>query len=455
MSTKVKQKQKQKHRPKPSLDRSDSTKRAARAARFSTTLDANFQALKKKRKDEQESFQAKQSTNWEKSSVLVGTCRQMCPEFELEERKLQHAIHPYELDPVSKQAHPSLAVKAYHRPAAGKGPILPSDVRPPSILKNTIDYLFKVILDRYSLREAHAFVRDRTRAVRQDFSVQSSFSQDSVYCHELIARFHIISLHELAHTPNFSRQQEIEQLSKILYTLGQLYDYMHLRNEHCTHEAEFRAYMVLLSLGDPSVGLDTLSWPDFVFKKPIVKTSLKLYSLAQRNNHTITTSNSISLSLVSSFNTEATSNLYTRFFKIASSFRVSYLMGCLLDLFVPSIRTGALKAMKKCYLSAHSNIPFKDLMKILAATSEDELVQCCKMHGLKIEYIGEQPSAVVLNRKTVITEPLLSSEISCRFADEKKPGTNVSDLICLDTDGSSLHRKKPKLFKKRSIMRQR
>ncbi|WBW74691.1 nuclear export factor Sac32 [Schizosaccharomyces osmophilus] len=436
---------KAKSRPRPPMDPSNTAKRrAARSARFSSGTDLKYQTLRKSRMKEQEAFEAQQSKHWQESTILVGTCTQMCPEFEVAERTIQKSIHPYEKHPETHQPDPEFTVKAYHRPAAGKGPILPSDVRPPAILRKTTEYLLQQVLRKHPFHEAHAFVRDRTRAIRQDFSVQSSFTNESIYCHELIARFHIVSLHELKGQPAFSSQQEIEQLSKVLYTLGQLYDYKRMKNQANRHEPEFRAYMVLLSLGDPAISVETLSWSPDLIEKPIVQTALALHSYAQRNNHTEQRFKHVDLSLISSTNTEAAPNFYTRFFKVAKGFKTTFLMACILDMFLPSLRTGALKAMKKSYLSAHANIPFSDLLRILSLPRNEELIKICKSHGLQIEFTDEQPLSVILNKRALIHDPLPEDNEYSYLANTKHPKISISNIICVASDHAKLQRRRSK-----------
>lgn len=95
---------------------------------------------------------------------FFGTCTQMCPEFERHEREYQNntdrwervssarsdtfnhsaSDHIWSFDsqdlllwqyPGTMRIDPLKAVKAFHRPAAGNDQPLPSDVRPPHILK--------------------------------------------------------------------------------------------------------------------------------------------------------------------------------------------------------------------------------------------------------------------------------------------------------------------------------
>lgn len=72
------------------------------------------------------------------------------------------------------------------------------------------------ILGQYPLEKCHPFIRDRTRSIRQDFTLQNIRDQKAVEAHERIARFHILCLHEMCHLDEekFSEQQETEQLRK-------------------------------------------------------------------------------------------------------------------------------------------------------------------------------------------------------------------------------------------------
>jgi hypothetical protein len=109
------------------------------------------------------------------------------------------------------------AVKMYHRPAAGNEQPLPSDVRTPEALRRSLDYLFTLFPSAgppSALRPSHGFVRDRTRAIRQDFTIQSSKGAIAIECHERMARYHIHCLHALGEEEGFSVQQEMEQLRK-------------------------------------------------------------------------------------------------------------------------------------------------------------------------------------------------------------------------------------------------
>jgi hypothetical protein len=151
----------------------------------------------------------------EEAKLFLGTCTDMCPRFEREQREYQNNVERWELDPATGRIDARRAVKAFHRPAAGNEQALPSDVRPPHVLISTLDYLFDDIMcGGYPLEVTHGFIRDRTRSIRQDFTLQNNRGSEAILCHERIARFHILSLHLMRNVTGFSEQQETEQLRK-------------------------------------------------------------------------------------------------------------------------------------------------------------------------------------------------------------------------------------------------
>ena len=116
-------------------------------------------------------------------------------------------------------------VKKFRRAAAGIEEQLPSDLRKPHVLSQTCDYLFnEVIANAPELGRVHNFVWDRTRAIRNDFTIlQVSAPEDlshAVDCLERIARFHILSLHQMAGVKEkdftYNWQQDREQLDRTL-----------------------------------------------------------------------------------------------------------------------------------------------------------------------------------------------------------------------------------------------
>jgi hypothetical protein len=89
------------------------------------------------------------------------------------------------------------AVKKYARPSVNLDnvEVMPSEVRPPSVLKHTMDYLIDSILHRrdHGIIEVYNFIRDRSRSIRQDFTYQNITNELYIEIHEQIARFRILT----------------------------------------------------------------------------------------------------------------------------------------------------------------------------------------------------------------------------------------------------------------------
>lgn len=96
---------------------------------------------------------------------------------------------------------------------------------PPPLQQKTLDYLFHDLLPRTtSWISVQEFIFDRTRAIRQDFTIQGGRSHIAVECHERIARFHILSLHEsrLGPRPDTDWEAELRSAYSLKLDIDQL-----------------------------------------------------------------------------------------------------------------------------------------------------------------------------------------------------------------------------------------
>ncbi|ODQ52466.1 hypothetical protein SAICODRAFT_81104, partial [Saitoella complicata NRRL Y-17804] len=319
---------------------------------------------------------------------FVGTCVEMCPEFERVQRERQNNVDRLECDPETGRVSRERAVKIFHRPAAGDPPPLPSDVRPPLVLKKTLDYLVdKILCGPHEYASVHSFVRGRTRGIRQDFTVQGVSDPIAIECHERIARFHILSSHFMCEVPEFQAQQEAEQLWKVLQTLSQFYDDAHERGEICPNEAEFKSYMILYHIRNAELPHEAQDYPPELFNNPQIQLALKLASMAQRSNNV---ANRFTFP-----NAEASLHQFTRFFKLVRSERVGYLTVCLLEQHFSSIRKGALKALRGS-LAGKPPIAIDTLVAMLGYESPEEAAADCEHWGVEVvrdENTGEVVAA--------------------------------------------------------------
>jgi hypothetical protein len=119
----------------------DDEMQAQRADRFeggSSSLEGNRFLQLKRVREEQRKLQPDDGyvpRSLGEAVNLVGTCLDMCPEYEREEREYQNNVDKLEFVTGTRRIDPAKAVKAYHRPAAGNEVPPPSDIRPPHILK--------------------------------------------------------------------------------------------------------------------------------------------------------------------------------------------------------------------------------------------------------------------------------------------------------------------------------
>ncbi|KAK9122598.1 hypothetical protein Sjap_012200 [Stephania japonica] len=179
------------------------------------------------------------------SSPIVGTCSEMCPVRERAQRERLRDLSVFErLNGNPGRTSPSLA---------------PSDVRPLQVLQGTLTYLLNLFNNssEYPFEVVHDFIFDRTRAIRQDLSMQNVVDDQAVCMHEEMVKFHIISHYRLSRcidNPHASslRHLNMEQLLKSLTSLYDLYEANQKSSSVTKNKAEFYSFYVLLQLGSKS-----------------------------------------------------------------------------------------------------------------------------------------------------------------------------------------------------------
>lgn len=286
-------------------------------------------------------------------------------------------------------------VKRFRRSAAGYDEQLPSDIRTPATLKLTLDYLLdEIVGGGERLASIHKFVWDRTRGIRNDFSIQQVTKKEdvriAVECLERIARFHILSLHQLSNPDNlvneqFDAHQDREQLNNTLLSLIYYYD----DNRHLLdfpNEAEFRAYCIIFELQSqhPDIEDRMQSWPRALLDDGRIKTAFKLYAAAGN-----TIFDQGPLKPLTTFSS-AQGNTGS-FWGILSSKQVSYLMACVAEIYFGQVRYMALQALWTAATSAPAGTRAKnqdwtldELANVLGFDAEEQAAAFCKEFGLKI-----------------------------------------------------------------------
>lgn len=282
-------------------------------------------------------------------------------------------------------------VKKFRRSAAGYEEQLPSDIRPPLVLQRTLDYLINdVVGGPEPLAAVHGFVWDRTRSIRNDFSIQQVTKAEDVRiaidCFERIVRFHILSLHQLSrsgdHDSEFSPQQERTQLNNALLSLHHYYE--DNQNTYVSsNEAEFRAYAIIFEIQDmrPDVEDRLQNLPKRILKDQRVQTALKLYAAAGNS-----TDQQGPLQPHTKFLT-AQANI-GGFWSTVQSNSVSYLMACVTEIYFNHVRRTCLKAIWKAYKGKRAgptregdNWVLDDLTTALGFDSEDQTRDFCENEG--------------------------------------------------------------------------
>lgn len=242
-------------------------------------------------------------------------------------------------------------VKRFRRAAAGTRKQIPEELRTPRTLQRTMDYLINNIIGpNPRLAQHHKFVWDRTRAIRNDCSIQSFTQPEDVKlevdCYERIARFHILSSHLLSkpdalqHGEDFVPKQEIEQLTKTFQTLMDKYDgFGHSIN--FPQEAEFRAYFILFAPMTTIADLDdqVQRWPRHVLDDGRVQTALKLRAAAESTDEPV---GSRRFDPVPCFIAQKNIGLY---WDLLRGQRVGYLMACVAEMSFRNVRFAALDSL--------------------------------------------------------------------------------------------------------------
>ncbi|PPQ97115.1 hypothetical protein CVT26_000597 [Gymnopilus dilepis] len=213
----------------------------------------------------------------EDAITIVGTCMDMCPRFERYRRERENNLFEWETIPGTKRVDHNRAVKMYERAAGDK--TLPSDLRPPRVLKRTLDYLFHDLLPRAGFSATFNFIRDRSRAVRNDFTMQHITGPLAIECHDRCARFHILALHFERERPGFSIPLEEQQLMNTLQSLKEFYEDQRGKYQSPT-ELEMRVYHRLIHIRDQKERHEEI--PDWITSHPVFKLTTEFRLHVQR-----------------------------------------------------------------------------------------------------------------------------------------------------------------------------
>ncbi|VDO37571.1 unnamed protein product, partial [Haemonchus placei] len=183
----------------------------------------------------------------------------------------------------------------YARSAADQDNPLPHELRSKELLKNTMDYLLKNVLDDVpgsddDLATWYDFLWSRTRAIRKEITQLMLTDSTAVSLFERCARIHILCAYKLCHLgfDRFDQNMNTENLAKCLQSLRHLYEDLGKLSscrETFNTEAEFRGYDVMLHLHDSNIMRQVLSYRKEVRESKPVRLALQLSSALQNKNY--------------------------------------------------------------------------------------------------------------------------------------------------------------------------
>ncbi|KAL8803596.1 MAG: hypothetical protein Q9182_003101 [Xanthomendoza sp. 2 TL-2023] len=416
-------------------------------------MEKTFSTLGEKRKQERKNAirdgllaDPDKPTTLANAITIIGKCQEMCAEFERVQRVVQFMVDDCEKVPHSQEnirvPSEDRMVKRYRRPAAGYEEQLPSDIRPPLVLQKTLDYLMdEVVGGSEPLANVHKFVWDRTRAIRNDFSIQQVTKMEdlriAISCFERIARFHILSLHQLAGTSetsvDFDAYQEREQLNNTLLSL--IYYYDDSRHRFASpNEPEFRAYCIIFEIQDQRPDLEdrAQNWPAAILKDQRVKTAMKLYATAASASDlqgplTPPAPNAIAQANV------------PLFFNLIQSPAVPYLMACVAEIYFNKVRRTALDTIWKVYkVKRGGNAMIEDwtlsgVTDNLGFDEEDQAQTFCEEHGFTVSERDDREAYVnlgsVAGRYLSDSNPSRKQPFSTLLVEQKRRGRTLPAVI--------------------------
>jgi SAC3/GANP family len=335
-------------------------------------------------------------------------------------------------------------VKKFRRPAAGIEAQIPSDLRTPQALTRSLNFLISdVIGNASSLESVHAFVWDRTRGVRNDFSVQQFTDlprlKIGLRCFERIVRFHFLSRHQVGGrfphvAPNYDHHQDGEQGFKSLFSLLKSYEDARRAGPSYRppNEPEFQAYKIMTLIPRNDIELvKTLitTFPNDVRSHPHIQHAYNIYVSAS----TALNSDKVSLPVAQ--------NNIMAFWNIIQQPQTTYMLACTAEIFFQEIRKLALHTALRTFgknkgRAQSSDWNINDLKTPLGLDTDEEAREYIEAHNVVIK--GGENGVMSLERKgsEALTLARLQSfkvpsiQYFCgRLVESKRAGRGVPDII--------------------------
>ncbi|CAG9859318.1 unnamed protein product [Phyllotreta striolata] len=350
------------------------------------------------------------------SDDIVGKCPHMCPIEEAKLRESQRLLHVFETLPgPQKFTRPKVdikrAVKCFSRSAAGKDLTDPDKLRPPSVLLETLNYLFNDILNKdASWIVKYDFIADRLRSVRQDMIIQNTSRAHQIVILQPIIRFYAVAAYMFCEEDinQFDPYINNKQLQECLKRLLCMYDYYDTlqkitKNDVCLsndfleeHRPYFETLYLIFNLGDVDA-INRILNISKNWRTSLVVTSVKM-----------------SLCYISG-----------NYFKVCKLLKTLPLsLQIMAYLHMPELRRSCFKTMSVAYSSKNLLFSKAILTDLLLYNSEKELEIDCKHYGLKFNENGVNFLKTDFKANVTKVKPRKNDEL-----DKKLKDVNISSLI--------------------------
>ncbi|XP_078412334.1 SAC3 domain-containing protein 1 isoform X1 [Cetorhinus maximus] len=294
--------------------------------------------------------------------ILTGTCSGMCPDRERDVRQRQKRLHKFEiLEGTAKdrlpKADPQRTVKEYSRPAAGKETAQLCELRPASVLLQTVHYLIDEIVPRHQEPwvEVYDYVFDRLRSVRQDMTIQQVSGHIAVTILEKSLRFLLCASYWLCEEPIqvFDPKMNDIHIQECFSWLLANYSTGNYENE-----AEFQALAILYNLGSMKAVHHALLLTDHIRDSPAMKLAFGINQAFGEGN-------------------------YVRCLRVLR--RLPFLQSCALFRHVKLFRHRLLRVFNHGYSSRNCHYPLQTLANLLGMDSLLSAAELCQHHGLEVK----------------------------------------------------------------------
>ena len=357
---------------------------------------------------------------------------EMCSKEEMIERQNDNLLSIFEINnneekiyiPEKKlfinKVNPLYAIKSYIRPNSEKKDNL---IRTPKILLKTLNFILNNIIDsdiisnsnfpNVNFSDIYLFCEDRFKSIKQDFIIlKNDNSIEFFYCLETIIRFEILSLNQ---TLNYSSINGIQGLYKLL--IKQIYSNLiclinaYKKSDISKNKDEFYSYFLLISIKQSALEFyNSISIiPKKYRKKKNVKLSLEICYLINNKN-------------------------WNEFFKKIKSNECSYLLSCLMMIFITEMRLNCLFELGSGLIPKQTQYQttLKKLCNILLFDSIKEFKLFIENIGLIIDPNVNNSNEVIslyLNKDFDIDFNLLNVKMNIKVVEKKRKSQLRKNII--------------------------